>query len=74
MKKYKVTFATDYFEWSKTDGQFKEWAKQKPEEVLLCEKWQDKEITLLDLEDLIEEFGSIVFDGCDIMIYNNWIE
>jgi hypothetical protein len=78
MKKYKIRFTADYLkyeEWAKNGDTFwKRKVEDNPEEVEQCRKWKDKEITILELEELINEFGSVVFDGCTIEIYNDYRE
>ena len=78
MKKYKIDFTTDYTElerWAKDGSIFWEQViKRNPKEVDRCRKWKDKEITILELESLIDELGTVVFDGHTIEVYNDYRE
>ena len=40
----------------------------------LVNKWEGKEITLIELESLIPDFEEVVFDGKTIEIYNDYRE
>ena len=78
MKNYKIEFTADYLqydEWAKNGDSF--WQKEvdaNPEKLEMCKKWKVKEITILELEELINEFGSVVFYGDTIAIYNDYRE
>ena len=69
---------TDYLqyeEWAKNgDAFWKSEVENNQEKVKQCRKWKDKEITILELEELINEFGQVVFDGDTIEIYNDYRE
>lgn len=81
MKKYKITFTTDYSDLEARtklpnfDGEYLlEKIKANPQELERCKKWSGKEITILELESLISDFGEVVFDGETIEIYNDYRE
>ena len=82
MKKYEITFTKDYAEYEriskqpdyKKGGYYEQAAKNNPDKVKYCKKWIGKKITILELEELIEEFGEVVFDGNTIEIYNDYRE
>lgn len=40
----------------------------------LVKKWNGKEINLIELEEVIDELGLIVFDGDQIEVYNDYRE
>jgi hypothetical protein len=74
MKKYKIEFAEDYLLYEqfaeKGDRFWKKVIKYNPEKLEMCRKWQGKEITILELEEFITEFNSIIFNGDTIKILN----
>lgn len=81
MKKYKIEFTKDYSEYEKqtqkpdyTGSYYLDSIKANPKELERCRKWSGKEITILELETLIEEFGQVVFNGETIEIYNDYRE
>lgn len=78
MKTYKIEFTADYLqyeEWAKNGDSFwKSKVDSNKEKLEMCRKWKDKEITILELEELITEFGAVVFDGDTIEIYNDYRE
>lgn len=65
MRKYPVRFTTNY---TNVQG----FTNQK--KVDLCNKWKGKSLTLSELEQHIDEFGEVVFDGKTIEIYNDYRE
>ena len=69
LKKYPITFTTDWAENFRVNPEF--YGKYSDEEERsLCDKYRGKSISLLELENLISEFGSVIFDGKEIEIYN----
>ena len=72
MKKYPIIITDDYTqyeEWANEgDKYWQEKIRNNPKQLELCKKWKGKEITLAELEDLIDEFGEIVFNGKTIEI------
>jgi hypothetical protein len=82
MKTYKITFTKDYAEYERITkqpdyekgGYYEQTVKNNPGKVEFCKKWSGKEITILELEKLINEFGEVVFDGDTIEIYNDYRE
>jgi len=75
MKKYKITFVTDYYELSKNKTDFyQKVCRDAPDKVKFCKKWHNKSITFKELEDNIDEFGSVIFDGNTFKVYNDWNE
>lgn len=67
-KKYKVTAVTD-FRYLKDENL----TKNSLELKAICEKWMDKEITLAEMEENIEELNCVIFDGVTIQIYNDYV-
>lgn len=76
MKKYPITFTTDYTTVSNDilEIKFGEDFDERDRCLALCREWKDKLITLTELELHIEEFGKVVFNGEEIEIYNNYRE
>jgi len=78
MKKYKIKFTSDYCAWEELakngDSFWQGFVDANPEKLEMCRKWRGKEITILELEELIGEFGQVVFDGNTIEIYNDYRE
>lgn len=73
MKKYSINFTTDfskrYEQTSLADEGLLERLKKKSD---FCNKWKGKEISLNELEELIDEFGEVVFNGESIEIVNDY--
>ena len=80
MKKYPIEFVDDYIryeEW-KNDTTKDEFTRNFYREELLgnedklkqCKKWLGKELTLSEVEENIEEFKEVLFNGKTIMIVN----
>lgn len=40
----------------------------------LIRKYNGKEMTLSEIENIIEELGQVIFDGEIIIVFNNYIE
>ena len=78
IKKYKIKFTADYLEyeeWANDGDEFWESrVKDNPDELERCKKWRNKEISIMDLEGLVDEVGAIIFDGATIEVYNDWRE
>ena len=78
MKKYKIKFTKDYLEyeeWAKKGSEFgKSQIEMYPEKLEHCRKWAGKEITIMELEDLVKEVGEVIFDGLTIEVYNDYRE
>ena len=78
MKKYPIVFTTNFLSLEKyaKDGDVFSAALLTGREggLNMCRKWEGKEISLLELEELIEEFELVVFDGRTIEIYNDYRE
>lgn len=74
-KKYEIRFTAnylDYEEWANDGEQFYgDLINVNKKELERCKKWTGKKITILELEDLITEFGKVVFDGKMIEVYND---
>jgi hypothetical protein len=67
MKKYKITFTTDFY---KEKNLSERYAKRYD----LCKKWHNKSITFKELEENIKELGDVIFDGKTFEVYNDWRE
>ena len=80
VKAYPVVFTTDYRDWlNYAEKGDKFWESQItdhnfPGDLAKCDKWRGKELTLAELEEVIQEIGSIIFDGQTIEIYNDYRE
>ena len=71
----------EYEEWANdpscdefTRNHFKENVDNNPEKLEQCKKWLGKTITLQEVEENIEEFEEIMFDGRRILIINGSLE
>lgn len=76
MKKYPITFTSDYILFEKWANEGNPIAKQKidnnPMKLSIQKIWQGKKITILELEQFIDEFELVVFNGETIEIYNDY--
>ena len=72
METYRLTFNPDYTEieeWVKKDLLWKKHLEGNKKKVELCKKWKGKEITISELENLMNDFGLVVFNGKEIDIF-----
>ena len=74
MKKYKIAFTDDYLYYEERakegDKYWRRKVEENPKELERCRKWSGKELTIVELEIYIEEFGRVVFNGETIEVYN----
>ena len=73
MKKYKIILPRDFlpYEENEMTDYMKKNIKNNPEHLKFCEKWHGKEITLLELENLMDEFKRVEFNGKEITVLTN---
>jgi len=84
MKRYPIKFVTDYAQYEEyssdsnededSRNHFKKELLNHQDEWQACINWSGKEMTLQELEENIDKFGEVLFDGKRIMVVNDYLD